>query len=356
MKKITFVVLILLTHLTVFSQTICMIDNTTEKPIDAVNAFNSKGEFLGITDSNGLLTLPSDLPKPDSIACTHISYKECYARLSDAAIDTIRLNQRVVQIANVDVKAPKDDYTVLHAYFRSYQYDNNELCFFVDGLVDYYVPKKSSKDIRLRTKEYRYFQHKKFKAFDDCGRKDLNEMAMFFGGPKTFSGALHYPKESKRVVYKTKKIGNMLHVNQVETKVDSTKTIWMPFGFRFRVGTTKVKEILLSHRKEQTWQRQDIITFSSFQSLEKKVGRKNSFTMLHTYDEVFVFGKEIQSKKQVRKIKKVHMSTWNKYGTCIGFQNPIDFTKYDIPDVPVFIERKLGRDLVEYNKETMMIF
>lgn len=348
-------ILLLSTHLTTFSQTVCMIDSTTHQPIDAVNVFNSKGDFLGITDSNGLLKLPNDTLHIDSIACTHISYIECYTQLN-AAIDTVCLQPRIVTIPNIDVQAPKADYTVLHAYFRSYQYDDHELCFFADGVVDYYVPKKSSKDFRFRTKEYRYFQHKKFKSIEDCGRKDLNEMPMFFGGPKEFATMSHYPKKSKHVDFQTTKIGDMLHVNHIETKVDSAKTLWLPFGFRFRVGTTKVKEVLLSHRSDHTWRREDLISFSSFQSLEKKVGRKNKFTTLHTYNEVFVFDKEIQSKKQVRKVKKVHVGTWNKYGTCIGMQDPIDFSKYNIPKVPVFIERKLGHDLVKYNKETMMLF
>ena len=70
----------------------------------------------------------------------------------------VRLPPRSIALKEVSISNKGTEHTQLTAYFRVYQSYQTQPKYFVDGIVDYYISKKTG-EIKLSVKEYRVFEN-----------------------------------------------------------------------------------------------------------------------------------------------------------------------------------------------------
>ena len=146
------------------SAQIRFVDAESHLPIPALSIYHANGTLIGLTDKNGSLEfLEGTDPKkllPAEITTQHISYtaKTLLVKSADEAQE-YSLTPRATMIQEVVVKAQPREVLVLKGYFRSLEIFNRKHKYFIDGIVEYYIPLKKGKP-RYRLTDYRVFQDK----------------------------------------------------------------------------------------------------------------------------------------------------------------------------------------------------
>lgn len=332
----------LLCNLALFGQDICIVDSLSNKPILNVLVVNDKAQLLGTTDTRGMVTLPAHLSH-SAIELTHVSYLDKQVHIfGSSKTDTIRLQPQVWEVTTRNEKQVKSSYTVLHAYFRSYQFDGDDLRFYCDGLVDYFVPNNNKRPFKIRTGDYRLLQHKDNRLYSKENKLDFN---FFWGGPQVFT---HYRRYHDKMLGVVKQIvGNKLITDRHIIPRDTNRTRKFHM-MRCRLKETKIRETLNSCTLDNNWRRRDVTTFGCTERLDYKSDKRDTYSISHIYTEVYIISRKYASKREAKRYKVCKFCYWKEYGTNIGLRVPIDFEKYGVPKVPVYIQQKIGHEL--YNK------
>jgi len=140
-------------------------DSLTNESIFGANIYSDDGSLLGASDGDGIIHLNAlNNSKIDSISIQHIGYESRVLHFSIfKASPVIKLYPREIEIADVEVNSNNQaDYVCLRTYFRSCDVFNGSYRYFIDGIVEHYIPLTEKEDkIYRRIIGYRVYANKK---------------------------------------------------------------------------------------------------------------------------------------------------------------------------------------------------
>jgi hypothetical protein len=236
MKKISAVILILVSHFT-FSQskTITGIikDITTQLPVESVSISVNNSNLGTISNEDGKfrITLPENSTK---IEFSHLLYKletyiakqndneiEIFLTPKSFSLDEVVINHKPGKELLTDaINASKDKLEksiILNTYYREFVNVDNKYTSFSDGLVDYYVKRKSGAS-DLEVKQSRVFDLKeenaseKEKAVQSLNFNDIRDAVTNAYNFKALSRILKNESYNYGVETKTEDNGNSIEV------------------------------------------------------------------------------------------------------------------------------------------------
>jgi len=185
MKKYFILILFIIGICRTYSQ-IPIVDAETNESIPFVEIYTLNGDIIGITNIGGLLDreLLSLIKEKDSISFNHLSYKENLLAVEDVLnFREIRLTpeKNLLQEVTLIGKRKKiKTFLKLKGYYRNYQTNDNEVKYFTDGIVEYYIPLNNKNKIWNRRIQERSFVNKKLEKEE---KKRLKTVVMTIAGP-----------------------------------------------------------------------------------------------------------------------------------------------------------------------------
>lgn len=173
MRNIYIFLIFILSSGNLFSQK-KVLDSLSNNYIQGVEVYSSKGDLLGLSDKTGkiapALIREIEQKSTQEFILIHPSYKTKVVALSDlSGTGDIKLIPIVVDLDEVVLEGKQQfKYLRLHTYFRSFQINNNQLHYFMDGIADYYIDLKTNKQ-QVIIKQHRSYENKNIKQLDEKG-------------------------------------------------------------------------------------------------------------------------------------------------------------------------------------------
>lgn len=152
MKRSTITCILLLIISALHAQ-VRLIDSLTAENVVGANIYTNKGLLIATSDEQGLIHV--DTLKnitSDTLTIQHIGYENKEFHLTRAKESrTISLNPRKIEIAAIEITNENQlDYVVLKTYFRRYDIFNNKSKYFIDGIIEHYIPVKDKREKSFR--------------------------------------------------------------------------------------------------------------------------------------------------------------------------------------------------------------
>ena len=137
----------------------------SEKFVPFVEIYSEKGDIIGISNINGVIS--SELEnKIHNSKATNLTFVNSSYITSELSIEKfknspiITLNKIAIELDEVVIMKPKTyKYLKLKGYFRSLQINQDRPHYFIDGIVEFYISTKSDK-IKMRIISNRSFENK----------------------------------------------------------------------------------------------------------------------------------------------------------------------------------------------------
>jgi hypothetical protein len=137
----------------------------SEKIIPFVEIYSEKGDLIGVSDINGVIS--SELEnKIHNSKATNLTFVNSSYLTSELSIEkfknssVISLNRIAIELDEVVITKPKTyKYLKLKGYFRSLQINEDRPHYFIDGIVEFYISTKSDK-VKMRIISNRSFENK----------------------------------------------------------------------------------------------------------------------------------------------------------------------------------------------------
>lgn len=145
-----------------------IIDYETNREIAFVEVFSSNGDLIGLSSADGVINLTVlnniKTTKADSFTLNHIGYEEIKYEKSDLlATSLIKMKLKHWDLDEVVIKAKRNQYYLkLTGFYRSFQINNNELKYFVEGKIDILYPPNTKKAPKNKRLQERYFTNLKY--------------------------------------------------------------------------------------------------------------------------------------------------------------------------------------------------
>lgn len=334
-------------HLHAQQTKIYILDAVSKRPIHHVAIMDMRGGYLGDTTVDGVVQCVNNKVVGDSICLSHITYENCFAAVNkQVACDTILLKHQPYILPDVVVSAAKSDYTLMHMYYRSYQFADNQLLYFADGMVDYFVPNKGKK---LRFCVYEHRTYKNQGVYDALGF-GYNGVQMKSYGPVDFLYHKHYPALDASVIHK--EIDGSKLTTQYDDLAPDTIKKYNFFGTRIITKKAIVTEVLLADQNVGDWSRTNMKSYRYESSSDFKRKKDTHYINFKSIKELYVLrNKKITNKERkviTKKAKKMY-KVCNDYdqveGYNIGNAQWLDFGKNNLPEIPASVSRMFGNEL-----------
>jgi hypothetical protein len=137
----------------------------SEKFVPFVEIYSEKGDLIGVSDINGVISSELDNKIYNSKA-TNLSFVNSSYLTSELSIEKfknssiISLNRIAIELDEIVIMKPNTyKYLKLKGYFRSLQINEDRPHYFIDGIVEFYISMKSDK-IKMRIISNRSFENK----------------------------------------------------------------------------------------------------------------------------------------------------------------------------------------------------
>ncbi|MFE3872284.1 hypothetical protein ACFX5F_13735 [Flavobacterium sp. ZS1P70] len=150
-------------------------DKVSNEKISFVEIYSDKGNLIGITDVDGLLSidLKNKIMASNSMYLTFVnSFFENEVIGIDDFYDgaVFKMNPIVNELKEIVISPKKDknQYLVLKTYVRSLQINNNKIHYFMDGIVEYYISLKTNK-VKIKFLSNRSFENKSISQLKEKG-------------------------------------------------------------------------------------------------------------------------------------------------------------------------------------------
>ena len=166
-RKFLIIVFILLCINKINSQQIVQ-DENTSIPIPFVEIYADNGDLIGLTDGSGFISNELNkkvfLSKSKSLTFFHFSYDKKIIFIENFQSSIVFSLNPSLKILNEVVISNNftNKYLKLKGYFRSSQINEDNIQYFMDGIVEYYIEKGSDK-IKMKIISYRTFENKNIK-------------------------------------------------------------------------------------------------------------------------------------------------------------------------------------------------
>ena len=144
----------------VSAQTLKLVSANTGEPLSNVSFFSAKGELYTTSDVEGLVQRDALLPVQESYILVHDSYTLATVSAKDLQVSTLKLNDRVTEIAPVVVSSKKARFMTVRGPFNVYLTVNKEFNVYADGIATYVYDSNTKKVKDLYIEQYRSFTRK----------------------------------------------------------------------------------------------------------------------------------------------------------------------------------------------------
>ena len=136
----------------------------SEKFVPFVEIYSEKGDLIGVSDINGVISLELEKKIYNSKA-TNLTFVNSSYITSELSVEKfktlpiISLNRIAIELEEVVIMKPKlYKYLKIKGYFRSIQINEDRPHYFIDGIVEFYISMKSNK-IKMRIISNRSFEN-----------------------------------------------------------------------------------------------------------------------------------------------------------------------------------------------------
>ncbi|MCY4781219.1 hypothetical protein ORI89_16270 [Sphingobacterium sp. UT-1RO-CII-1] len=364
MKGLFLVFALLFSLYTGYAQ-IRFVDRDTGLGVPAVNIYSEKGTLLGFTDKEGVLSLLENVDQknlwPLKITVQHISYEQMSWVINSAAEEqTYSLSPRsnIIEDIAINATTPKE-VIVLKGYYRSLETFDLKQKYFVDGIMEYYIPIAKGKP-KYRLLEYRVFQ-------DSALLKEYNEkMGPFFQIPRVpklveiklskrlskldvqevENGRTALLKEGKKVGYITQseeKGSTQFYIDMVLP--DSVKKEKI-----FRLEARTKSAVQMENYSSMDIEEIDYRNLQSiYQNIVATIKRKSVFGRIpyESLNEFYVIERSFISMAEYKEIEKNLVKSIYKTVEKSSYKNKFweNLDEYNIPPVQEGLQEKLGGKL-----------
>jgi hypothetical protein len=339
------------------SAQVVLLDSENKSVIVFAHIVSENGKLLGTSDINGIINL-RELKKSKSKVFTiqHISYENLEIKF-DTLLDrkSIVLKSRTNSLPPFTKNSETPDYLVLKAFFRSYQTENGVPKYFMDGLIEYYIPKNKSKKVKRRVIEYRSFKNKKLlKKEKEKERSSM--MILDIVGLPYLSRSIVVDDFNKKYsiqdsiniqlikrkgvlagVIKNDKKKKIIHLN-INILVPKKERVAKVFGYTQRMVRHVISEDYYNQSGDRIF-KDALISRNVSRNFLFKHKQEEKFKEVNGIMEIYVIGKEYMTKG---KVKEVNFSIYK------GKESSNYSTEYwkDIEiKSPKSIENLLGKEL-----------
>ena len=152
-------------------------DQLSKEKIFFVEIYSDKGNLIGSTNSDGLVSkeLENKVLASDT---KNLTFVNSFYQNKVVAIDDFNSNSIVTMFPIINEleevvisnKKDKNKYLVIRTYVRSLQINNDRVQYFMDGIVEYYISLKTKK-IKLKFISNRSFENKSIPQLKEKGLK-----------------------------------------------------------------------------------------------------------------------------------------------------------------------------------------
>ncbi len=295
-----------------------LLDEDTRTPIAYATVMN-KGKLVCYSDTAGYVKLPAD--SDAAISIQHIAY-QTYEGSAKELPKEILLTPIHYNLSDIEVKATHPDYIRLKGYFRSYEVNSEKkdstLKYFVDGIVEYYIPVKKGK-VKHRIIEYRSFEDRSFQdeksiplmADLDLGKPEIPKIVM--GTPRVESDILSSKKYQqtkdggimiKGVLAGVMKTDSLHHrLMSINWVAPRDKISISLFGL-YSVQVTKDIYTVYSKLINDSFSWSGLMSQSDYQKWEFKTRKKHDI-LVETYSEFYVQEHDLVTKDALKDLDLV---------------------------------------------------
>ncbi len=301
------IILILLSLSSIYSQHKIK-ETFSEKFVPFVEIYSEKGDLIGVSDINGVISSELENKIVNSKA-TNLTFVNSSYITSELSIEkfknspTISLNRITIELDEVVIIKPKTyKYLKLKGYFRSLQINEDRPHYFIDGIVEMYISLKSDK-IKMRIISNRSFENKSINQLSSTyffmvvGSPIFNEFISF----KNLNNEYNLKTENSLKTTILDKDSNLekgtistLNNNsnlQLEIISTSKPKIMKAFGMETDYNNYTINSIYESNENQKI-NLENIIYFKEIRSYNIKRKQKDKFQKVEATHEFYLLEKE----------------------------------------------------------------
>ena len=158
--KVIFILFISIYSLKCNSQTIFQ-DTVSSLPIGGLSIYNKNGNLVAFTDVQGSIRFldssDQNLENYFPISTQHISYESKVITIDLFKKNkTIKLTPKPILLEEILVQTKSPDVIIIKGFFRSLETFNLQHKYFIDGIIEYYIPTNGNK-VKFKLIDYRVF-------------------------------------------------------------------------------------------------------------------------------------------------------------------------------------------------------
>ena len=311
------VLLIILSFSSIYSQHKIK-ETFSEKFVPFVEIYSEKGDLIGISDINGIISpeLENKIydSKANNLTFVNSSYITSELTIEDfKKTPIISLNRITILLDEVVIVKPKAyEYLKLKGYFRSLQINEDRPHYFTDGIVEIYISLKSDK-IKMRIISNRSFENKSINQisktyfFMVSGVPMFNEFTIFKNLNKEYNLKIENGFKTaildKETNLQKGTISTLDNNSNLQLEIISAlkPKIIKAFGMETNYNSYTINSIYENDENEKI-NLENIIYFKEIRSYNIKRKQKDEFQKVEATHEFYLLEKEYVNEMNLKKI------------------------------------------------------
>ena len=280
----------------------------SEKIIPFVEIYSEKGDLIGVSDINGVISSELDNKIYNSKA-SNLSFVNSSYLTSELSIEkfknspVISLNRIAIELDEVVITKPKTyKYLKLKGFFRSLQINEDRPHYFIDGIVEFYISTKSDK-VKMRIISNRSFENKSINQisptyfFMVAGVPMFNEFTSYEnlnnGYELKTDNSLKTTISDKETNLEKGTISTLNNNSNLQLEIISTlkPKIMKLFGMETHYNNYTINSIYESNDYQKI-NLENIIYFKEIRSYDIKRKQKDQFQKVEATHEFYLLEKE----------------------------------------------------------------
>ena len=353
---------------TTFAQ-ITIIDSQNNEAIPAVSVYTSGGKSIATSDINGKISTAifNNLSNNTSyVSIQHIGYQNVEISVAELKETTlIKMKRSDNVLPDVIVSSSKsNDYVVLKGFFRTYQSFDSMPKYFVDGIVNYYIPLKKGNKVYKEVLQYRVFgnkpllqklERKKINLFTESPRVPSMHKATAIDRLSNKNYQIETIATGKNIILLDSIIGFARNIDSNSTLLfidrlapAKEKTLKLP-GMEMKMLKSQITEIYSTNNHLDVLQKKNLESSKENTLFQYKKKRSQDFYELEFINELFIIGKSFTNSTKFN--KNINTSVYIEEGYNYTSEYWKNMNKYNIPPINSNIEKELGNSLTMYEKK-----
>jgi hypothetical protein len=280
----------------------------SEKIIPFVEIYSEKGDLIGVSDINGVISLELEniiqKSKATNLTFVHSSYLTSELTIEKFKnLPIISLNRIAIELDEVVITKPNTyKYLKLKGYFRSLQINEDRPHYFIDGIVEFYISTKSDK-IKMRIISNRSFENKSINQisptyfFMVAGVPMFNEFTSYKNLNNEYNlksdNSLKTTISDKETNLEKGTLSTLNNNSNLQLEIISTlkPKIMKLFGMETHYNNYSINSIYESNDYQKI-NLENIIYFKEIRSYEIKRKQKDQFQKVEATHEFYLLEKE----------------------------------------------------------------